>query len=43
MRAAEVNRRMCCSEGREADKTEKVAEDGKCYKDKIKCKVSSSG
>ena len=35
-RAAKVNRQMCCSGGREADKTDKAAEDGKCYKDNIK-------
>lgn len=35
-RAAKVSRQMCCSGGREADKTDKAAEDGKCYKDNIK-------
>ena len=36
LRATEVSRQICCSGGREADKTEKAAEDAKCYKDNIR-------
>ena len=40
-RAAKVNRQICCSGGRETDKMEKAAEDGKCYKDNRKWEMGS--